>query len=524
MSFYRKLFFLIFIVGIAVRFFVALTLPDAALSDTTYHLAIAEHITKTGFFPFEGITSLKLTTVPPGIFHIFIASASLLLGWQVNFANAVSFKILTSALQLLVAFILLRKLFPKNWVYGIAFFTMLPLLIKYSGVNYVETIASVLVLFSFYLFIEFHRTGQGKFLTLSVFSLAAMAMSKLNATILLPAFLLSFILECWKKGLGPKRSVLFLIAVSLLSSTWFVADFLRSGQFFSSNASSIELLVNHSGRDLASVSISKFITFWVDFNASFWAFPPEAAFRSPLLLNVFPFLGALSYDTYFWVFSLFALPLSLFLVFSLALLVMRRRPYSILLALIFCLALVVVLARATNFVFARMFLPAMPLLSLVFAHGFESFSRKWKRALVALTVIIAIYSFLNMFLFAVHYRSSFNESVRLYDAIAKLPENSKIIIAGNHVRTVRWVSGKSALGPEEAFGIPKVEEPTQRVKLLSKQEIYDTLLDLNITHLALTCLDDPWDRETINEMQLAGMIDEVFSEECALLYQVNRGG
>jgi len=37
----------------------------------------------------------------------------------------------------------------------------------------------------------------------------------------------------------------------------------------------------------------------------------------------------------------------------------------------------------------------------------------------------------------------------------------------------------------------------------------------------LTCVDDPWNRETIVEMEGQGMLTKIFEQDCAVLFEVN---
>jgi len=512
MTSFRRLFFLILVVGIAVRFFVAAALPDSALSDTLYHLSIAKHAVETGFFPFNGLELFEVSSVPPALYHSFVASVLLLTG-KLTAASATALTLVVSAIQLLVAFILLKKLFPKNWVYGMAFFTFMPLVTKYAGVNYIETFASIFVLFSFYLYILFRQTGQRKFLLLGIFSLAAMSMAKLSATVVLPAFLFFFAWEMRKKAFPVKGIALFAVIALALSGMWFAAEYSRTGKLLSSNTGDLELLVDYPARGLASVS--GIGMFFVDFNASFWGFPPDT-----VLFGVLPMLSFLDYEVWRLIFLLFTFPLLLFSAWFIAKSAMQRKQYSWLLVSVLALAFIVVLSRSINYVHARMFLPVMPLLAIPFAEGFGAIVGKWRKIVALLAVIAAVYAFANVSFFAFYYNSSFQKSAPLYAEIALLPEDSLVIIPGNYVRAVRWFAERNALGPEQAFRIPKVVESFSIVQALSKQEIYSRLKELNVTHLVAVCSDNSWNMATIAAMEQDGMLHTFFEHGCSKLFEV----
>ncbi|MAG21788.1 MAG: hypothetical protein CL943_00585 [Candidatus Diapherotrites archaeon] len=523
MSDYRKLFLLIFIVGVAVRLFTAVALPDSALSDTLYHLTIAKGAVETGFFQTGAAGIFEISALPPPLFHTFVAVGSILLGQPIQFVHAVHFTLLVSLVQLLLAFVLLRKLFPEHWVYGMVFFTILPLITKFGGVNYVETLVTIFVMFAFWLYVKFRETGQNKFMWVSIFPLAAMSVTKLNAALLLPIFVLLFAFTAKKKNLQTKPIAIFVILALVLSGGWFVLDFLNTGELFSSNPGVIEHVASYPAWGLSSASSLSPLVFWIDLNANFWAFPPEPAFQSGFAQNIFPFINALPYETYFLLFSLLTIPLSLFLVVSLLKQAKNKEPYAIALLFLFSIAMIAVLLRSRFFPKARMLFPVVPLLAITFAQGLRNLTGNKKKILVALTVLIAVYSFLNIALLSVYYGNSFQQSTALYDAIGETPVDSMIIVAGNHVRAVRYFSERNALGPEEAFVISKQDDPIPIVMALSQEEIYSRLKELEITHFAVTCVDNPWDIDAVREMHNKGALEELFREECAALYKVNGG-
>ncbi len=516
---YKKLFLALFIIGVLVRLFVAITLPDSVLSDSLYHLAIAEHIAETGFLPFEGIELLRVSTVPPPMFHIFVASVAIISGLAVS-QIALPLTLLVSAIQLAAILILLKKLFPKNWVYGGVFFTVMPLLTKYAGVSYVETFSSILVVASVYFFVSFHKTKQKKFLLFSALPLSAMAISKLNATILLPVFILFFALGAREKKL---RSwiPLFIVVTLLFSGSWFVFEFFRTGELFSSNAGDVQQLVDYPQWVAGSNPVFGAVGFVYEFNKGFWAFPPDNVFSNAQVKQMLPLIEAIGPAGLAALLSLITIPLTFFLAFAILRSAKNKEPYSLMLLLLYAFAFIIVIARSKQYVSARMILPVMPLLSISFVQGIKTISANWRKAVLALVVVVAAYSFLNMVFFAGYYQLSFQKSAGLYDSISSLPEGSKIVLSGNHFRAVRWIAKRESIGPEEIFRIPKGEEPGPFVRGLSAQEIYLGITQSKVSHLALTCVDDPWDRAVIGEMEQQGLLEQVFIQDCAVLYTVN---
>ena len=510
---YRKLFFLVFVVGIAVRLFVALTLPDLVMTDTVYHLSIARQVIEMA-----GLSSID--NLPPALFHVYLASAAIITGIGITVETVKSFVLLALMVQLLTAFILLRKLFPRKWSYGMALFAILPLVTKFSAVSYIETIASVFVMVSFYFFVRFRETGYQKFLVLGIFTLAAMSVSKLNATILLPCFLAFFLLEARKKSVSKKAIAAFLIVAVLLSSTWFVADFLRTGQFFSSNQSDVANLLGYPARAASSNPLAV-IGFFNEFNKGFWEFPSEQALSRSSVIVAIPIFQMFSAQAWHIIFSVLTIPMLLFLIFSIFWAVKKKQRYSGLLLSLFIFAFLVILGRGSKFVYARLFLPVMPLLSISFVQGFSLVSANWKKVIAALFIVLAAYSFLNVSFTALYYNNSFNKSLGLYERIAELPKESKVIISGNQSRILTWFSDVETLGPEGAFNMPRGTDANEIVPFFLKHDIYSKLKELSITHFALTCVDDPWNRETVAEMEGQGMITKIFEDDCSALFEVN---
>ncbi|MDP6670959.1 MAG: hypothetical protein QGI60_04030, partial [archaeon] len=528
--------FLVFIVGIFVRLFVALALPDFAMTDTVYYLSLARVVTQTGVLSLENLWL--------AFFNTFLATASILSGLEISPATTNVFAFFVSIVQLLMAFVLLRKISPTRWVYGMAIFTVLPLLTKFAGINYIETIASIFVMFSLYLYIQFRETAKTKFLILALFSLVAMSLSKLNGAILLPAFLIGFVVASKRTKFNKKTIAVFAIATILLSSSWVFLDFTRTGQMFPSNSTDTGRLPSYPGIVANSVlNPGNFVNFWTRFNLAFWNIPPADAISKAIGMIPLPFLTSIPVELLLSIFFWLGFAMLLFLAGSIFYLAKERWHYARIVLLILLFGFLVVMLRIhRGLAYARLFLPVMPLLAISFTHGFNALSGKWenvKKVVAALVVILAVYSFLSVSFFALYYNNSFNKNLTLYEEIGTLPIGGKILLSGNQARILNWYSEIESLGPEGAFGIhhegevwkkfyeengriPTGDDIEKITKTIPKEKLYAKMKELSVTHFALTCnLDDPWNRETVGMMEQEGKLSKIFEHECTALFEVN---
>ncbi|MCX6799443.1 MAG: hypothetical protein NTW59_05110, partial [Candidatus Diapherotrites archaeon] len=262
-----KIFIVIIIAAVAVRLFAIAFMPELQLTDTVYHLQLTKFVATHHSLPVPGEAPQYFGDVPVPVPLYYFATALpfALLPIPFNLAVVKIFPLLFSALQLLLAFLLLRRLFPKHWLAGLAFVAVHPMLIIYGSVNYTETLASVCVLLCFFVYWRFMQTGKNRFIIIMPFVLAATALSKLSATIVVPAFFAMFLagiikwqdpaqkIEAKKTKSSPSnrnnffgkkaKIAFFVFASLLLCSVWFIADYLHTGTIFSSNEVDIASLL-----------------------------------------------------------------------------------------------------------------------------------------------------------------------------------------------------------------------------------------------------------------------------------------
>ncbi len=502
-----KIFVAIILLAILTRIFVLFMLPDTALTDSMYHLTITKYIVQNYAIPFQGIPEAGVVSTPVPLFHILTAGFFILFQLPVNLAIAKIFPFIFSFLQLLLAYLLLKRIFPKNWIFGFAFVAIQPMLVIFGAVNYLETLASVTVLFCFFIYWCYFETGNKKFIVVMPFALMLLALSKENATILVPAFFIFFLYALLKKTISRdvksiSWSVYFVVASIFLSSVWFVVSFVAT-------AGSIPIVnyaVNSFLRWAAAPAVIESIFLYpLNFNAGFWFF----------LLQGFESLPfGISSAMVFAVFTLISFPLLMLIFYGLVKGLTNRKshlfmPFA-LLAVCVAISVVPVILRGRMFVYGRVLLPLLPLLSLAFCNGFVEIKRlKLKRFFALLFLLFAFYSVAFSCFYVMHFNQDYNNHVPLYEFVKDFPDESKIVIHGNKTRQIEFITGKEAISP------------TNFMRLESEQ-LYSKLNESGITHLAETCYKNPWNKDVLEELESQGKLVKVFSDDCSNLYGVNR--
>lgn len=501
-----KIFAAIIVLAILTRIFVLFMLPDTALTDSMYHLTITKYLVQNYAIPFHGIPEAGVLDMPVPLFHILTAGFFILFQVPVTLTVAKIFPVIFSFLQLLLSFILLKKMFPKNWIFGFAFVAIQPMLIIFGGINYLETIASVMVLFCFFVYWRYLKTGDKKFILVMPFALMLLSISKESATILIPAFFVFFLYAVLKK-MSLKNSkniswiVYFVVASILLSSAWFVISFAATGGVSTAINIGVNSLLARSTFPLTFESV---FLYPLNLNAGFWFFLSQG-FES------LPF--GISSAMVFAVFTLISFPLLMLVLYGLVKGLSNRKsplfmPFALLTAC-FVMSLVPLISRGRLFVSGRMLIPVIPLLGLAFSNAFKELNFTWKRFFTLIFLLLALYSVAFSSFYALHFYQSYNDHVPLYEFAKDLPEESKIVINANKARQIKFIADKDAFAPTNFRG-------------LDAEQLYLKLNESGITHLAETCYKNPWNKAVLEELESQDKLVKVFSDDCSNLYRVNR--
>jgi len=497
-----KLFSVILAIAILARIFMLFTMADAPLTDTLHHLAIVKEIAETGAIPFGGVPYMGVTDLPVPLYHFLLALPFMVFSIPFSLDAVRIFPFIFSALQLIVSYFLLKRIFPKNWVFGLAFVAIQPFLMIYGSVNYLETLASIFVLLNFYIYWRFVETGKNTYLWIMPFALAGLALSKESATFLVPAFFLAFLWELWKRK--PKKADLqwgkkaayFGVASVALSSAWFAINYFVIGRLSSSVYTGVR------GLSLASeiaLSLESIFLFPINFNAAFWFFMYQSLGSLPVAFS--PEMATVA-------FTLITFPISMLILFGLARGVKAKEKHSLLLFFLLLFGILLLISRGRKFLHLRLIAPMFPLLGIAFSNAFKELKLpNWRLLLTIFFVLTAIYSIGFSSYYAWHFGSDYREHVPLYDFVKGLPDGSVVAIHSNKARQIAFIAEKKDI-PHEYFDN------------LDAEQFKSTLKQYGVTHLAETCYKNPWDQSIIEQLRNEGLLDRLYSDKCNTLYEV----
>ncbi len=498
LSLEQKFFAAIIAIALIARLFALITMPDTALSDALFHLRITQYVIENHALP------LSESGLHVPLYYILTALPFMVLPVPFTLETVRVFPFIFSALQLFVAFILLRRIFPKNYLPGLAFVAVHPLLVIFGAVNYLETLASVFVMLCFYLFLRFAHSRKKIFLFSMPFAIAAAALSKLSATILVPAFFFYFLYELIKgnpeseaKEKKLQNTLYLVVLTALLVMPWFFFTYFTGTGFFV-HPRDFEIIA--SDPLTSRITPESVLMLPAGFNESFWFFLRRSAESVSLPIPT---------EAAFLLFSAVTGPVLILLFYGLAKGLMKKEKHSIL--LLFCIALtaVVLAARSRKFIHSRLMLPAIPLFGIAFSSAFQYLQDlNWRRILMLLFFLTALYSLAFSAFYTMHFRQDHDRHVPLYQVIQGLPDGSLVSIHPNKMRQVEFITGKS------------VYPFKQRFLLMDSQQLYSELKGLSITHIAVTCYKSTWGQEVINQMLAAGQLTEAYSDSCSTLYEV----
>ncbi len=486
--------------GLIARLFSLIVLPDAELNDTLYHLNITRYAAENRALPPEILFAGPMTTP---LYYFVTALPFIFFQLPFTLSTARIFPFIFSAAQLFLAFALLRRIFPKNYLPGLAFVAVHPLLIIFGALNYIETFASIFVLLCFFVYWRFVETGKSVFLVLMPFAIAAAALSKASATILMPAFFFAFLFELIKKGKvhAHKKmaiALFFVFATLLLSSVWFLLAFFRTGDFLLTETQTTYLLEDSA---MSVLSIDSVLALPARFNASFWFFLSQG-------FDAMPF--GIQPETAFLLFSLVTGPLLIFIFFGLFQGVLKKEKQHTLLLLCIILLAVLLFARGRKVIHSRLMVPALPLFAIAFAAAFKELNRKKLRQLLLfLFCLTAIYGIAFSAFYALHFRAEYENHVPLYQFVKSLPADSVIALHPNKIRQIGFIGEKKAFAYKTRFDS------------LGAAQLYSALRTEGITHIAATCYKNPWNMQAINEMVYRRNIKDIYSDSCSTLYALD---
>lgn len=497
------LLYAVIAVGILAHLFSLAALPEAAYADSFYHVMLSQDVMAQGTLDLP----LSQWAVPPPLYYLVFSSVFFLTGLPVDQYTIKLLPFFFAAVQLLLFFIVSRKIFGQGWRAPFALFAIFPLLIRYGSVNYTENLALIFVLACTFLVLRLRelKTEKTLFALLPVaVSVAALSISKLNGTVLVPIFMLAAAYFLLKNKTAPgtknkasKTAVaVFLVLALLLSSLWFALNLYKFGLFDRFGG----------GEDIATVGRVMFGPFGnMPYFAStaylfFWDFPPLYVLPAQLL----PLLEA--------AFALLVLPLCIVLIAGTWLLLKRKKYFFLLLALVTSAGFAVMVISRTmgDAWYTRLLFPIVPFIAILFGYGWRELAeRKFIGRLAMLSLILfSLYSLAFTSYTAFYYSNDHANNSPLYGRISMLPADAKVAIQPNLTKAVLFISGRDALGQDGRFDAE------------TAQGMYGKLLAAGVTHIATVCRKDPWDKNQLLQLEAQGKIAEIFGEKCSALYEV----
>ncbi|MBN1941099.1 MAG: glycosyltransferase family 39 protein [Candidatus Diapherotrites archaeon] len=536
----NKILLLLVLAIILVRIFTAAMLPDAAYTDSLYHLTISKEITSTGVLPFNSnAAELKLMHIdgdlPPPFFHVVLANFFVLSNNPLDFALASFFPVLITLLSLAFICLISREIFTdkKSVLLSFAFASALPMLTVYTSVNYPEALATLLVLFAFYLLIKFEKTKDPGFIFILPFVIAGFSLSKLTALVLLPVFVIAIAFFVLRSRINHSKRIaaVAIIFTLLFSGAWFVSEFQRSTiehpelgfweKFFPSNAQDVEKLLDFSDDDFSAPSWANPVMFFHDFNESFWFFLPFT------LQEILPFTQALPLETIRFAFFALTFPLICLCLYGLFSSLRKRKSIAFLILLILIFGSIPFFARLQKRIYLRLLLVVLPFFGILFAVGFANLKKRLlRRIFYALFFLVVAYSLVFLALTAVHYSSNFNEEKPALEFIKGLPPDAKIAAQRHVVRHIIFFTGHDA--EREWFSDyqdPEVTPLNWGYSWEMTKEQLESILsglkqDSKTDYVLSTCSKSPWRWDLLQELEAEGKVELVFESECSKVHRI----
>lgn len=504
-----KLSVILILVGIAARLFSIFVLPESAYSDALFNLTMASNIIGNHtVLPIAQFFYPALVLAP--LYHVLNAAGLLLAGATVQSPTIRVLPVVLSSLQLVLSFLLLRTIFPKNRpavFLGLAFVAMCPWLIRYGTVNYTETLASVLVLATLLFLLRMERSQSLTSKSLAAILIAATALSRLNMLVFFVPFAMLYGAHSAAKSRGRAGALAFLLVALILSGAWFGFAYL------SNPAGSVESVsqIVKSGIDVsAGDKLGRdYVEYIAVSHASLYDFPPLDSFpRVPLL-------AGLQAKALLAIFSLAVLPITVAVIFGMVSVFRHRTPARV------CIALTIILALAFAFVveltdirpigmiYVRYMIPVMPLLAVPLADGFTAMhSRTAKRLVVASLALFAFYSLAYTSVSAQFYLQNYIEQQPLFSAVSALPQGATLY-AEAHNRAIGFYSGHPVA--------------TGELSVLDGPSLSDAFNRNGIDYVADTCYRSPWNGK-LKTLESNGLLSLVYADACNSLYAVSGAG
>ncbi len=494
-----KIFLAILIIGIIARVFTLAVLPESALVDALYHVSVAEKIAAE-----QAVPLVDRVIISP-LYYVFSASLHIISNFPFEMPFARIIPIIITVIFFLCAFLLFRKLFPENYIVPLAFSSIFPWLVRYGAVNYIDVLSAALLCFILYLFIDIYENSSkqnAKYAIISALAVSAFVLLKLNTIALWPIIFIAFIWLFWRNKNNKTNAAIFAALALILSGAWLVSASLQGyGTEVTLKPEAVAAYTSEMG--IAGIANSLFVS-----HLSFYDFPPPESFAYIPLLSNLP-VAALQA-----IFTIIMLPITIAILLGLWLMWRRRSATNIFILLLIIAAILFMLVMSYaeparlrgGLMYIRYLIAVMPLFGIAFAYGIDSIKGKWKMIAIGAFALFAVYAFAYAGISSLFYAHVYEKHSGLFEFAKALPESAKI-----HSKE----SGKALIfySNANAGEIPDIYD-------LEAEQIYSELAEQGFTHIAVSCYRNEWKEEKINELLQAGLVKELYKDECASLYEL----
>lgn len=484
--------------GIIAKIISIIFLPQSAYNDALFHVFTAQQIINTNTFFIDAVNGIG---VPPPFFYSAIASVFVSSGINLNVFSAKLFSTTLVFLQIALAFVLFKKIFPDNFLSALAFFVIFPWVSRFTGVSYPESLTIVFVLAGIFLLVLLSEKKSISFFeTLPpAIVISAMSLSKLNGTILVPSFLLSFVFLFWAKKTKKKSIAAFALLTLFFSSFWFGLNFFEYGKFDQHLGDDIYFLNGPTGFSLPSLVSNSGLYYLY-----FWDFPNQSAFLPGA------FLFGVDFFSVAMIFLVLTLPLFMTLVFGAKNLVLKKNFIALLVFFSIILAFIPVIQRSAYY---RLIIPAVPFFAMLFGFGHNYLKGKTRLIVAGSLAFFCLFSVAYTSVSAYSYYLDEQANNPLFTKISGLTEKSVVLIPANLTREVEFVLGKKAVG---------VSYETPEFLTKNSKELHSILVEKGISHIAVSCRKNPFDLSLLKEMVQKGFLEKIFENDCSKLFEVKK--
>jgi len=494
-----KIFLALFIIGVIARVFTLAVLPESALVDSLYHISVAEKIAAE-----QAVPLVDRVVISP-LYYVFSASLHIISNFPFEMPFVRILPVIITIIFFACAFLLFRKLFPKTYIIPLALSSIFPWLVRYGAVNYIDVLSAALLCFILYLFLEISEGKQSiKYAVISALAVSAFVLLKLNTIALWPIIFIAFLWLFAKNKNSRINAAAFAVIALALSGAWLVSAAMQGyGTEVTLKPGAVAAYTAEMG--IAGIANSVFVS-----HLSFYDFPPPESF------TYIPLLANLPVSALQIMFTIIMLPITIAILLGLWAMCKRRSAINIfiLLLILAAVALMLLMSYAEpdrlrgGLMYIRYLIAAMPLFGIAFAYGLDSLKGKWKMIAIASFALFALYALAYAGISSMFYANVYEKHSGLFEFTKSLPEGSKIHSKENGKALVFYSNAQAG----EIAGVYD----------MPAGEIYSELLEGKFTHIAVSCYRNEWKEGKINGLVQAGLVKEIYKDECASVYELEK--